>query len=273
MLCRALLLAALVADAAALVPGGLRMAAQRTPTLRAPSLTMADGADPEKADQILKALARAEGATDDSTPERSDPPSEEELPLDQWLANEWALLRNGEGEIYEFFREFIPTFAFFLAIRILIVEPRYIPSLSMYPTFDINDQLAVEKVSKWVRPPARREVVVFDPPPIFWELSAREADGEAVIKRVVAVAGDTVEVKSDGRLYVNGELQEEPFTNEAAEYTLSPLQVPAGSVFVLGDNRNHSFDSHYWGFLPVENIIGHAVFKYWPPNRVGEIAS
>ena len=80
-------------------------------------------------------------------------------------------------------------------------------------------------------------------------------------------------MKSDGRLYVNGELQEEPFTNEAAEYTLSPLQVPAGSVFVLGDNRNHSFDSHYWGFLPVENIIGHAVFKYWPPNRVGEIAS
>ena len=55
----------------------------------------------------------------------------------------------------EFLKEFVPTFAFFLAIRIAIVEPRYIPSLSMYPSFEINDQLAVEKVTKWVRPPDR----------------------------------------------------------------------------------------------------------------------
>tara|TARA_B110001452_G_C15143708_1_gene398190 strand:- start:257 stop:637 length:381 start_codon:yes stop_codon:yes gene_type:complete len=77
----------------------------------------------------------------------------------------------------------VPTFAFFLAIRLLIVEPRYIPSLSMFPSFEINDQLAVEKVTKWVHPPDRRDVVVFDPPQNFWELSARKPDGEALIKR------------------------------------------------------------------------------------------
>ena len=140
----------------------------------------------------------------------------------------------------------------------------------MFPSFEINDQLAVEKVSKWTRPPARREVVVFDPPPAFWELSARRPDGEALIKRVVAVAGDEVEVRN-GQLVINGEPQDEPFTAEQAEYTLPPMRVPADCVFVLGDNRNHSFDSHYWGFLPVKNVIGHAVFTYWPPGRVGAV--
>ena len=173
-------------------------------------------------------------------------------------------------ETYEFLAEFVPTFAFFLAIRLLIVEPRYIPSLSMFPTFEINDQLAVEKVSKWVRPPERREVVVFNPPAAFWEMSARRADGEALIKRVVAVAGDEVEVRS-GQLLVNGEAQEEPYTAERPDYTLPPMRVPAGCLFVLGDNRNHSFDSHYWGFLPVQNVIGHAIFTYWPPTRLGGV--
>lgn len=92
-------------------------------------------------------------------------------------------MRIPSQETYEFIAEFVPTFAFFLAIRLLIVEPRYIPSLSMFPSFEVNDQLAVEKVSKWVRPPERRDVVVFDPPPTFWELSARRPDGEALIKR------------------------------------------------------------------------------------------
>jgi signal peptidase I len=141
----------------------------------------------------------------------------------------------------------------------------------MFPTFDINDQLAVEKVTKWLHPPERRDIVVFDPPPLFWELTAREPDGEAVIKRVVAVAGDTVEVREGGQLYINGELQDEPYINERPDYTLAKLTVPEGSVFVLGDNRNHSFDSHYWGFLPVRNIIGRAAVRYWPPTKVGTV--
>lgn len=66
----------------------------------------------------------------------------------------------------------VPTFAFFLAIRLLIVEPRYIPSLSMFPTLDINDQLAVEKISKYQHPPRRGEIVVFDPPELFWKVTS-----------------------------------------------------------------------------------------------------
>lgn len=70
-------------------------------------------------------------------------------------------------------------------------------------------------------------------------------------------------------MYVNGVMQDEPYTNEHPEYNLAPLTVPPGQVLVLGDNRNKSFDSHVWGFLPERNIIGRAVVKYWPPWRVG----
>ena len=87
---------------------------------------------------------------------------------------------------------------------------------------------------------------------------------------MVAVPGDTVAVRG-GRLILNGNTLNEPYTNELAEYDLDTLTVPAGSVFVLGDNRNHSFDSHYWGFLPMKNIIGHATVVYWPPSHLGPV--
>jgi len=224
------------------------------------------GASEQRVDSILRKFGDAEGVP--AQQQQGDADADEDGPFS--LEAEWERLKNGEGETYEFFKEFVPTFAFFLAIRLTIVEPRYIPSLSMYPTFDVNDQLAVEKVSKWLHPPLRRDVVVFDPPPLFWDLTGREPDGEAVIKRVVGVAGDTVEVKG-GKLILNGRQMDEPYINELAEYDLDQLKVPVGSVFVLGDNRNHSFDSHYWGFLPTKNIIGKATVRYWPPNKIGAV--
>jgi signal peptidase I len=159
------------------------------------------------------------------------------------------------------------AFLFALLVRILLVEPRFIPSLSMFPTFDIGDQLLVDKVSHIARPYQRRDVVVFNPPLTYVELTGNT---EALIKRVVAVEGDTVEVKNR-HLFINGEQQQESFINEDPDYTLEPLKVPAGMLLVLGDNRNHSYDSHIWGFLPRENVIGRAVFKYWPLWRLGGV--
>ena len=80
-------------------------------------------------------------------------------------------------------------------------------------------------------------------------------------------------MRDGGRLYVNDVLQQEPYINEKPDYVLEKLAVPANCVFVLGDNRNHSFDSHYWGFLPVKNIIGRASLRYWPPTKFGDVAS
>jgi signal peptidase I len=148
----------------------------------------------------------------------------------------------------------------------------------MYPAFDVGDQLAVEKVTKRTRPLAlagarsfeRNEVVVFNPPPAFQDIVDSRARNEALIKRIVAVAGDTVAVE-DGVLYVNGKPQAEPFENEKPNYAMPARTVPPDCVFVLGDNRNQSLDGHVWGFLPVKNIIGRAVFKYWPPSAFGAV--
>lgn len=161
-----------------------------------------------------------------------------------------------------------------LLLRFTIIEPRYIPSLSMYPTFEVGDQLAVEKVTKRIKPFYRQEVVVFNPPQAFRDIMVGQYGQdasrarEALIKRIVAIEGDEVEVRK-GKLYVNGDEQDEPFTNEDAQYEFGPIVVPSDSVLVLGDNRNHSLDGHIWGFLPKQNVIGRAVFIYWPPWRIG----
>ena len=159
------------------------------------------------------------------------------------------------------------SFLISILIRMLLFEPRFIPSLSMFPTFDIGDQLLVDKFSHFNRAYSRKDVVVFNPSDSYVDMTGSM---DALIKRVVAVGGDTVEIKNS-LLFVNGLEQIEPYINEQPDYTL-PLQiVPAGMLMMLGDNRNHSFDSHVWGFVPEENIIGRAVVKYWPPLRVGFI--
>lgn len=174
----------------------------------------------------------------------------------------------------EDFKTYTLSLTIALLLRFTIVEPRYIPSLSMFPTFDIGDQLAVEKVTKRIRPFNRNEVVVFNPPDSFRRIIEDNYGGsskktkEALIKRIVAIEGDIVEMKK-GKLYINKELKNEPFTNEDAEYEYGPVTVPPGQVLVLGDNRNHSLDGHIWGFLPKQNVIGRAVFIYWPPWRCG----
>lgn len=160
-----------------------------------------------------------------------------------------------------------------LLLRFFIIEPRYIPSLSMFPTFEVGDQLAVEKVTKRIRPFDRREVVVFNPPQRFRDIVSNTYGGEkkgkeALIKRIVATEGDEV-IVSKGKLFINGEKQEESYTAEDAAYEFGPVVVPPGNVLVLGDNRNQSLDGHIWGFLPTENVIGRAVFIYWPPWRLG----
>ncbi|WP_008317497.1 signal peptidase I [Leptolyngbya sp. PCC 6406] len=154
-----------------------------------------------------------------------------------------------------------------LGIRTLVAEARYIPSGSMEPTLEINDRLVIEKISYRFNPPVRGDIVVFWPPESLFPAGARR---DAFIKRIIGLPGDTVEIR-DGTVFVNGDALEENYIKAEPDYIWGPETVPVDQYLVLGDNRNSSYDSHAWGFVPRDNIIGRAVVRFWPPNRVGGI--
>ncbi|HEY9621329.1 MAG TPA: signal peptidase I [Crinalium sp.] len=155
-----------------------------------------------------------------------------------------------------------------LVIRLFIAEPRYIPSDSMAPTLHVGDRLVVEKISYRLHDPARGDIVVFDPPEQLQQLGFH--GDQAFIKRIVGEPGQTIQVHQ-GKVYIDQQPLQEPYIAEAPKYEMPPVQIPAGSYFVMGDNRNNSNDSHVWGFLPKSNIIGRAVFRFWAPDRVGRV--
>jgi signal peptidase I len=170
----------------------------------------------------------------------------------------------------------VMALALALLIRTFVAEPRYIPSDSMLPTLQVGDRLVVEKISYHLRPPAAGEIVVFYPPQQlqkylqFQGLTQKQALRQVFIKRIIGEAGQTVGVKN-GQVCLNGEPQQEDYIAEPPDYDWGPAPVPENQFFVMGDNRNNSNDSHIWGFLGKERIIGRAAFRFWPPNRIGPV--
>lgn len=158
-----------------------------------------------------------------------------------------------------------------LGIRTFVAEARYIPSGSMEPTLEINDRLVIEKIGYRFNAPERGDIVVFWPPtsnPCGIPSDSGTQRRDAFIKRVVGLPGDTVEI-TDGTVLINGEPLEEDYIAAPPDAAYGPEEVPPESYLALGDNRNSSCDSREWGFVPKENIIGKAVVRFWPPNRLG----
>jgi len=157
-----------------------------------------------------------------------------------------------------------------IVVRLFIAEPRFIPSPSMVPTLAVGDRLLIDKISYHLHPPTRGDIVVFAPPPQLQEYGYRSS--QAFIKRVIGLPGQQVQV-SQGRVYVDGKPLVETYILEAPQYDMPPVTVPAGQLFVMGDNRNDSNDSHVWGFLPIENVIGRAALRFWPLDQVGVVSA
>ena len=114
------------------------------------------------------------------------------------------------------------------------------------------------------REPVRGDVVVFNPT----EALKAQDFNDAFIKRIIGLPGETVLVR-EGKVYVNGEQITEKYIAEDPNYDYGPVVVPEGEYLVLGDNRNNSYDSHYWGFVPKDKIIGKAFVRFWSFNRFG----
>ena len=171
-----------------------------------------------------------------------------------------------ENPVVEIVKTLATALILAMGIRTLVAEARYIPSSSMEPTLEINDRLIIEKVSYRFKTPQRGDVVVFSPTDTLKEQNFKDA----FIKRVIGLPGETIEVKG-GKVYVNGQPIREKYIEEAPEYSYGPETVPEDQYLVLGDNRNNSYDSHYWGFVPRKNLIGRAIVRFWPFERLGSL--
>ncbi len=152
----------------------------------------------------------------------------------------------------------------FMIIRPFIIQAFYIPSGSMRPTLVENDKILVSKFAYRFHPLRRSDVIVFKAPP---EAALDEKD---FIKRLIALPGDVVEVR-DGMVFINGQPLHEPYIAEPPVYDMPPVTVEPGKVFVMGDNRNDSNDSHAWGQLDADRIRGKALVIFWPLSRIGVI--
>ncbi|HEY1733547.1 MAG TPA: signal peptidase I [Acidimicrobiales bacterium] len=153
-----------------------------------------------------------------------------------------------------------------VVVRAFFLQTFFVPSTSMYPTLKPGDRIVVEKVTKSVQP---GDIIVFSRP------AAEDCGGPPVpdlVKRVIGLPGDTVEVRDD-KVYLNGKVLPEPWlpaaTDESNPYTANygPVTVPAGDYFVMGDNRTRSCDSRMWGPVKGSSIVGKVVMIVWPLSR------
>ena len=156
-----------------------------------------------------------------------------------------------------------------LIIRTYVVQAFKIPSGSMRPTLMEGDKLFVNKYVYRFEKPHRGDIIVFKYPVDL---------KKDFIKRLIGLPGETIEIR-DGKIHVDGRIQEDPSTlGKFYYYNHEPyggpgdkIQVPENTYYVLGDNSANSTDSRFWGFVPKKNVLGKAIFRWWPPQRIGRI--
>lgn len=166
---------------------------------------------------------------------------------------------------FSLLRDVAMALVFAVVLVVFIYQPVKVEGTSMMPGLSNEERIFVNKYeyrlsSDFIR---RGDLVVFHYP---------RDHSQSYIKRIIGLPGDTVEIRR-GTVFVNGGRIDEPYVPE--EYrdieSMEPETVPPGQYFVLGDHRNSSSDSRFWGFVDRSEIYGKAVFGYWPPDRIGRV--
>jgi len=167
----------------------------------------------------------------------------------------------------DWFKSILIAVAIALLVRAFLIGNFKIPTTSMVPTLDVGDRLLSNNMIYKIRAPRRGEVVIFKYP---------EEPRRDFVKRMVGLPGEKIMLK-DGRIYINGRQVSDKDISSRYYYSDGyygnewEIEIPQKSYFVLGDNSINSKDSRYWGFVPEKNLVGKAIFTYWPPWRMGFI--
>jgi len=169
--------------------------------------------------------------------------------------------------VRQYAEAFIIAIVLALVIRTVVVQAFKIPSGSMLPTLQIGDHILVNKFIYWFTDPQRGDIIVFKFP---------QDEGRDFIKRAIALPGEKVEVRGK-QVYVNEKPLQEPYAAHldraiqespfSPRDSFGPVVVPPGQLFMMGDNRDYSMDSRFWGFLDMKKIKGKAFIIYWSWDR------
>ena len=190
-------------------------------------------------------------AVEAETLEQLEPQAEEE----SWI--NWGAVKSALREVIE---TIVLTVVIFLLIQTVVRNFRVVGN-SMEPNLHDGQYLIVDKISYRLGEIKRGDVIVFEPP---------NRPGEDYVKRVIGLPGELVEVRH-GQVFINNEPLDEPYIMRPGSYSMSPRRVGPNELFVLGDNRNQSSDSHDWGMLSQDKVVGKAWISYWPPSQWGVI--
>jgi len=163
------------------------------------------------------------------------------------------------GALRDLFGTILPAVGIALLIHVFLAQATRVYGQSMEPSLHTNERLVVEKLSYRFHGPRRGDIVVLHDP---------TGGPELLIKRVVGLPGERVTM-FDGRVAIDGAPLEEPYLSQPTLGQGRSWLVPPLSVFVMGDNRGASRDSRIFGPVPMEQLVGRAVFRYWPPDGVG----
>jgi signal peptidase I len=161
--------------------------------------------------------------------------------------------------VVDIFETLVLSVVLFVGVNIISARIR-VDGDSMIPTLISGEYVVVNRMSYRLGNPHRGDIIVFHFP---------RNPAEEYIKRIIGLPGDVIEVVN-GSVYVNGQPLDENYLDVKINYT-GKWEVPSGQLFVLGDNRNNSSDSHDWGTVPMDYVVGKALMVYWPPPEWGLI--